>query len=256
MNPFISMAMVRGRLERPRCRPRLLALLGSWVLLLSAQAARAEDLPVDQLVSRTLQAYGGKEALGRAGALQLSGRVSSTMRKGATGTITIAYSRPDRLRVEIRFPDEPPEIRIVDGAKGWRGGKEAAGPLYDSMVLQAARFALPLSLEEHRAELHDLGAVDLDQKKLRRLELPLPGKGSVLVDVEPESGRILRTVGKMAAADGTSLEFVNVFDDFRTVDGLLFAYREDHVAMGKSTGVTTFESVRVVASLPSETFRP
>jgi alkylation response protein AidB-like acyl-CoA dehydrogenase len=55
------------------------------------------------------------------------------------------FARPTKLRVEIGTN----EVRLVDGPKGWRNGKEVRGMQYEAMVLQAVRLDLPWQLLAH-----------------------------------------------------------------------------------------------------------
>lgn len=182
------------------------------------------------------------------------------MRAGKEGTIRRVYQRPDRLRVEVTFPGEDTEVRILDGRKGWRQGKEASGAPLDAMVLQAARFALPLSLLDREKELADRGTVSRDGRTMRVLELPLGGGLILSVEIDPTTGKILRSAARgtsRAGGDGGSpIEFVTDYGDFRTVGGVLYAFREKNFAMGQHTGDTTVETIDTPESLPPGTFKP
>ncbi len=208
------------------------------------------------LVDRALEAYGGREALARAAALREQGSVTSTMRGGRVGALTRLYERPGRLRVEVGYPGEEPEIRVLDGARGWRRGAEVQGPPLHAMVLQAARLSLPLLLAERRAQLVDGGMVTRGEKRLRAVTVPL-GRGlSLSAEIDPDSGRILRSTGALEGGPGGRIEFVTTYHDFRKVNGVLIPFREGNFAMGEQTGETVLEKVELLRSLPAETFRP
>ncbi len=239
----------------------LLAVVFAW----PAASGGADE--VGDLVRKSVDAYGGEKAL--AGLVfRESGKLITTMRGGKEGTITRIYGRPDRLRVEVALPGESPEVRILEGKKGWRQGKEASGMSFDAMVLQAARFALPLNLLEHRARLKDLGTVERDGKARRVLELPLERSLSMTAEIDPATGRILRSTAKSAGAMGgtsmsmggihgkTTVEFATTYADFRKVDGVLFAFREGNFAMGQNTGETLLEKVEILKALPAGAMAP
>jgi len=239
----------------------LAAILFAW----PAAPAGADE--VGDLLRKSVDAYGGESVLATL-AFRESGKLTTTMRGGSAGTITRIYRRPDQLRVEVALAGEPTEVRILDGKRGWRQGQEASGMSFDAMVLQSARFALPLNLLERRGELKDLGTVECDGKTRRVLELPLGGTLSLAAEIDPGTGRILRStarsVGAMGgksmsvggAPGGVTVEFATTYDDFRKVDGVLFAFREGNFAMGRNTGETRLEKVEILKELPAGTLTP
>ncbi len=239
----------------------ILAVLFAW----PAAPAGADE--VGDLLRKSVDAYGGEKAL--AGLVfRESGKLSATMHGGGEGTITRIYRRPDKLRVEVVMPGEAAEVRILDGKRGWRQGREASGVAFEGMVLQAARFALPLNLLQRRRDLKDLGTVERDGKARRVLELPLGGALSLTAEIDPATGRILRstakTVGAMGgksmsvggAPGGIAVEFATTYADFRKVGGVLFAFREGNFAMGQSTGETLLDKVEVLKELPAGALSP
>ncbi len=241
----------------------LVAVLFAW----PAASLGADD--VGELLKKSVDAYGGEKALGKL-AFRESGKLTAVMRggTGTEGTISRIYRRPDGLRVEVTLPGETPEVRVLDGKNGWRQGQAASGMALDAMLLQAARFALPLSLLERRRELKDLGTATRDGKSLRVLELPLGGNLSIAAEIDPATGRILRSTartvgvmgGKSMSVGGTAgrmtVEFATTYDDFRKVDGILFAFKEGNFAMGQSTGDTVLEKVEVLKELPPGALTP
>lgn len=210
----------------------------------------------DALVRKAVEAYGGERVLETARHIRQFGTTTSILRPGATGRIQREFTAPDRLRVQVDFPGDV-ETRIYDGKDGWRSGRKVDGPPFDAMVLQAARIALPLNLLRNLGKLVDRGAGTVDGKPVRTLELPL-GKGlSLTVDIDPASGRILRSAGRGGEGmGGRPLEFVTGYSDFRKVGGVLFAHREGNFANGVVTGETVLERIELPAVLPPATFRP
>jgi hypothetical protein len=205
-------------------------------------------------VDRCVAAYGGKAALARAAAVVHEGTVTSIMHPGVTGRIGRAYARPGKLRVELAYPGEPGEIRVLDGSHGWRDGAEAAGPPLVAMMLQAARLDLPALLDAWIARVKERGTLEQDGKKLRVLALEIAPGLEVEAALDPATGRILRSRG--ASTAGQKVEFVTTYSDFRTVDGVLVPFREGNWANGKTTGETVLERVAFVPGHPDEMFRP
>jgi hypothetical protein len=221
-----------------------------------AERARRGAQPDDvaALVRRCVEAYGGEVAVARAARSVHEGTVTSLLHPGGPGRIGRAYSRPGRLRVEVAFPDAGPEIRVLDGGRGWRSGQEVEGPLLSSMVLQAARMDLPALLAARGAKVEARGTLALGGKTLRVLALTLAPGVVVEAAIDPGTGRILRSRG--SAAGPAPVEFITTYSDFRTVDGVLVPFHEENWANGKTTGETALSRVEFPESFPPDLFRP
>ncbi len=232
---------------------RMISAAIALLLLLPAPTLGAD---IESIVGKTIEVYGGRERLSRALVLRETGKVLSSGRDGE-GRLSRIYQRPDKLRIEIAYPGEATEVRILSGAKGWRQGVPSIGPPYDAMVLQAARIALPLNLLEGVRNLKDSGDSEREGKKVRVLELPLGEGMGISVEIDRETGYIVRTVGKSAAGAGApAIEFAASYGDFRKVDGLLFAFRETNYAMGSHIGDTLLEKIEVLDRIDPGTFLP
>jgi hypothetical protein len=210
---------------------------------------------VHALVERCVEAYGGKKAIVRLARIREEGTVSSNvLHPGDAGRITRVYQRSGRLRVEIAYPDAPKEVRVLDGSRGWRFGEEVQGVFLVSMILQAARLDLPSLLAAWEDKVLDAGTVEHEGKTLRVLALEVGPGLRVEAGLDPATGRILRSRG--AGTGGMPLEFVTSYSDFRTVDGVLVAFREGNWANGRTTGETLLQKVEFPGAIPEETFRP
>jgi len=221
----------------------------------SAVHSAAGTTPANTLVDSVLTAYGGEEALAKVGAYRMKGTVASVMR--GTGALVRTFARPDRLKITLDYPNHP-EARILDGSKGWRsdgkGNMAAAdGFLLTSMILQAARADIPWILHERRTTIKLLAS--MDGGKLQGLEIPL-GEGLTLtVYVDIATGRIVRSSGVLEAP-GMKTNFATDYSDFRTVDGILFPFREANFASNQSTGDTIITRVTVNPPLKDSDFHP
>jgi hypothetical protein len=231
--------------------PVLLAPLVSLALLAAPPAAEG----VAPLVRRCVDAYGGKAALATSARVREVGTVTSILHPGTIGRIGRVYARSGRLRVEIAFGPGEPEIRVLDGSRGWRDGQPVTGPRLAAMLLQAARLDLPALLDAWTAKVEDRGTLELGGRKLRVLAVePAPGL-VVEAALDPATGRILRSRG--ASRDpAMPLEFVTTYSDFETVQGVLVPMREENWANGKSTGVTILQDVSFPDGFPEAAFRP
>ena len=226
------------------------------LLLSSSPAAPAVPPPsqeVAALVDRCVAAYGGGEALQRGRRFRQDGHVTSIMHPGERAPLVRLYDRQLGLRVDVAWASGA-ESRIMFGGRGWREGQEVDGPPLAAMVLQAARIDLPALLAAWRTKVIDGGPVTHQGKTLRALRLDLGSGLTLEADLDPATGRILRSHGRAAATP--AVEFVTTYDDFRAVDGLLVAFREGNWANGASTGETVLTSATLLKTLGEEVFRP
>jgi hypothetical protein len=211
--------------------------------------------PVGALVKRCVEAYGGKAAFARSALRREFGTVTSLLHPGDVGEIARAYSRPGRLRVEIAYPGGGGEIRVLDGARGWRDGEEASGPRLQAMVLQAARLDVVAMLAAPTTKVAERGGSTVNGVVVRVLAFePAPGL-TVEAHVDPRTGRILRTRGS-AGGPNVPVAFETTYGDFKKVDGVLVALHEWNWANGKSTGETVLKEVEFPKTLPPETWAP
>lgn len=227
-----------------------LARLAALLLVTARPAPAADD--TSALVEKVLAAYGGRAALERAGIFRQEGSVTSVLHP-APGRIVRLVKRPGSLRVEVRYPGEPPEVRVVHYGYGARGGQPVAGPMHGAMVLQAARLALPLSLAAKGAAVSDRGTVKREGKTLRVLALALPDGMELTVEIDPASGLVLRSSGSMPGP-GERIAFATEYSDFRKVSGVLFPFHEENWARGHHTGATQLERVEVLRAPPEGAF--
>ena len=227
------------------------------VLLLLTMPARAEEEALPAFIDRIVEAYGGAEALSDPAAVRQTGHTVSKMRDGATGALRRVFQGSDRLRVEIAYPGEPPEVRALDGDRGWTKGGPATASMTAAMQLQAARMALPHILLERKSEVTNRGLTKgHGGTDLRILELALGPQLVILVGADTATGRIHFSSGEMRFGQGQSMKFSTLYSEFKSWDGRLFAGREAHYTMGSSTGYSVIETVETVDSLDPATFRP
>jgi len=185
---------------------------------------------IDDLVAKVVTAYGGGAAWQSVASFRETGTVIPAMRPGE-GKLTRHWQRPDKLRVEIVYPSNT-EIRVVEGDHGTQNGKEATGMGLDAMRLQAARLGLPLLPEQNKSSLRNAGE--------NTIEILLAPQMTLTIEVDPASGHIIKSVGK---AEG--IEFTTRYSDFRMLDGLLFAFREENSAQGTKTGTNEIDKIEL-----------
>jgi len=226
------------------------------LFLLIAAAAPASASEATDLAAKVVAAYGGADAVTAAASLHQTGSLES-YRHGKTGTIERSFTRPDRLRIEIRIPGEKPESRILDGDRGWRDGKPVPPMMARAMYLQAARLDLPFLILQAGPDIVLLGPVKHDDgRTLTALEIPTGDGIRLIAVVDPATGLIVRSHGRVETAPGVGVDFGTFYEGHGELDGMFLAARETHFARGHPTGKTTLEKSEAVEGFPEGTFRP
>lgn len=220
------------------------------LLLLAVAPVVAAD--ESALAARVIRAYGGEGAIRKVATLRESGWITTAIRR-SNGPITRTWSLPDKLRVEIAYPDAP-ELRIVNGSEGSRDGELVTGPQLDAMVLQAGRMFFPALLLEKKALVREGLAVERDGRKLVTLLVPLEDAMSYTLEIDPSTFYIVRSFGTVPVAGGGSIEFATIYSDFRKVQGVVIPFTEENFARGQKTGDTVLEKVEINPKLPAGTF--
>jgi len=225
-------------------------------LLIILAAAPAPASEATDLAERVIAAHGGAQAIEQAKSLRQSGTMES-YRHGKTGTVERSFTRPDRLRIEIRIPGEKPESRILDGEWGWRNGKPVSPMMAKAMVLQAARLDLPWLIMKAGPDIALLWPVKYgDGRDLMGLEIPAGDGIRLIAVIDPETGLIVRSHGRVETAPGVGVDFGTLYEGHRDLDGMFLATQETHFARGQPTGKTVLEKSEIVPGFPDSLFRP
>lgn len=225
-------------------------------LLFVLAAAPASASEATDLAGRVIAAYGGAEAIGRSDSIHQTGTLES-YRAGKTGTVERSFTRPDRLRIDIRIPGEKPETRVLDGEQGWQDGQPVPPMMAKAMLLQAARLDLPWLILQAGANIASLGPVKHDDGRiLQALEIPMPDGIRLIAVVDPETGLIVRSHGRVETAPGAGVEFGTLYEGHGELDGMILDTEETHFARGQPTGKTVLQTSETVPGFPEGTFRP
>ncbi len=228
--------------------------IATMLTILAAAPAWGDE--ATDLAALVVAAYGGAEAIEAGGSFRQSGTLDS-FRHGKAGRVERLFSRPDRLRIEIRIPGAPPESRILDGERGWRDGKDVPPMMAKAMLLQAARFDLPYLIMQAGDDLEFLGPVDRgDGRDLKGLEIPMDEGLRLIVVVDAASGHIVSSHGLIEVAPGQGMEFATAYGAYKDLGGRFLAAEESHFAQGQATGKTVLTASEVVETFPEDAFRP
>ncbi|HYD97299.1 MAG TPA: hypothetical protein VEC01_18385 [Noviherbaspirillum sp.] len=216
-------------------------------ILLAGSAHAAETLK--DVLERVSAAYGKTPP-----AAMVEQGTTTSFRRGE-GALLRQYRAPDRFSIRIRYATGS-ESRVLAGEQAWQQGAAANPILRGAIVLQVARIALPWNMLAQASALVDLGPSAMeDGKPLRAIGFPLEENLRLVVEVDAQDGRILRSRGIQRIGAG-SMEFATVYSEFRHGQGRMHAAREEHYAMGQHTGFSVIHKVAYPESLPDDAFAP
>lgn len=251
-------------------RPYHLAVaLAAFLLIASCGAARAATAAAPAattphaLIEQVFKAYGGHAALDTVRAYRCEGTVFAMRSHDESPSIRV-FARPDRFKILIRYQPSS-EVRIVDGAKGWRSSRgdsisPATGMMLDAMTLQAARADLPWILAERESVVRfidpDTAVVSrLGGRGVAGLEVPLDNGLVLRAYVDNETHRVAYSEGIMSRVP-MAPKFEVSYSDYRPINGVWFAFKEMSSASGTPTGATTIKTIVVNPPIKPEEFVP
>lgn len=204
------------------CLKSLVILL----FLISLSYAENTEDREKSLVSKIIDAYGGKEELAKVVSILAEGHIKNYF-SNDEGTYFRYMKRERKLFVEIKY-SRTAEKRILNGDKGYRGttGKvsEVKGPPYDAMVYQYNQLDLPYGLIDGTFKVTYLRKDKLNDTESDVLKLEDKYRHEIDVYVSAKDFLILKVIGTFKMGENkTSLGAE--FKDYRKVDGLLLPYK-------------------------------
>lgn len=225
-----------------------LSLRLAHALLLVAGAAGAAE-PPQQLFDKVAAAYGALAPT----AIRATGSTTSPQR--GSGALVRLFKAPNLFRSEISYASGM-EVRTLRGPLAWHQNTPANPMQRGAIVLQAARVALPWNLLSARASAIDLGAALTSQgQSVRVIELALEPQLKLVVEIEPETGHMLRSRSIQSIGTG-AMEFTTDYSDFRSENGRVHAGREEQFVMGQHIATSVIDKVEYPATIPDSAFMP
>jgi hypothetical protein len=197
-----------------------------FLFLIPLSHAENTETKEKALVSKIIDAYGGKKQLAKVVSISAEGHVKDFF--SVDEGIYFRYMKRDRkLFVDIKY-FRSTEKRILDGDKGYRGTEEKVtevkGLPYDAMVYQYNQLNLPYGLVDGTFKVTYLRKENIGNTDAEVLKLEDKYGHDIEVYLSPKDFLIHKVTGyfKMGQAK-TSLSAE--FTDFRKVEGILLPFK-------------------------------
>ena len=199
----------------------------------------AKEMDAKELISKMIDAYGGKEKVALLNSYEQFWTIQSQVRD-MNGTDSRKVILPSYLYTHIQYPTRS-QTRILDkdrGVKHSNGtGKEVNGAMLDAMRLQLFRLYSPLELDKHATYIKVL-----DDKEYYILSLKIGNtttnyyllKGLYLID---------KVVGELKV-QGKSMKFTTLYRDYRSVEGVQMPHLEIKYASDINTAIMRLKATR------------
>lgn len=171
-----------------------------------------------------VEALGGAAAVRALAAMQMTGEV---LARGSRVPFTLLVARPNRIRMETRFPDRA-VVQAYDGERPpWESdpaGQRTMSAAAAERFLADADFDDPLvQARERGTSLEFAGETEVRGRKLLRLLVSRSLTENVFVLIDPATYLLAFRVQELTRS-GRRLEVVTRYDDFRPVSGVLVAH--------------------------------
>ena len=216
--------------------------------ILFTGSVRATE-PLQQIFDKVASAYGATPPA----TIRETGTTTSNLR--GNGSLLRLYKAPDRFHIEIGYASGIEERAMV-GAMVWYQHQPANPMLHGAVTLQAARIALPWNMLAKQSATIDLGATTTtDGMTVRTIEFPLEDQLKLIVEIDTETGHIVRSRGILSLG-GNTIEFATVYSDFRMENGRIHPVHEEQFARGVNIGRSFIEKTEYPESIPDSAFIP
>ncbi len=213
---------------------------------------------VEDLVSRVVEAYGGREKLQNMQSVYGEGEIKAFV-SGKRGSSVTYLARDRKLRVETLFKGSS-EVEILNGERGWRTAKNGAlqrvdGIRYLGMIYQFKHLYLPYGLMKGTYRIKDAGWEMFRGMAVRILDLSDDEGPPMKVFIDTETYRIVKVIGYFTIDDSEATLTI-VFGDFKTVDGVPFPFRMTDYGNGFKIKETVMKSYSLNGKMDQALFSP
>lgn len=206
-----------------------------WVLasclaavVFASEQIPAQDLSVDQIVEKNVEARGGLDAWRKVQTMIWSGHVDSANAPAPDLPFVLAMKRPNKTRFEVTVFNQK-SVRVFDGRQGWKLGPNGMGSAtprpYSMEEATSARDEQVIDglLIDHAAKGVSVTLEGKDQvggRDAYRLAATLPSGVTRHVWVDARTFLDVQIDRQVRTPLGQTVLVLVQYTDFRSVDGL------------------------------------
>ena len=248
--------MNRTQLRWTASAVALLALLA----LLALPAFAADEMTVDQIIAKNIEARGGEDAWKKVE----SSKMSATMSMPAMGLeapMVIEFKRPKMVRVEATMQGMT-MVQAYDGTTGWAIMPFMGNPNPEEMaedqlkqLLDQADFEGPLMDYKDKGNTVELiGVEDFEGTEAYKLKISKKNGDIIHTYIDSEYFLEIRQESKQMM-QGTEVEAATTFGDFKEVAGMMMPHSmEVSMGGGPTMQTITIDSVEVGVDIADDRF--
>lgn len=236
---------------------KLATLLLSGFLALPLQA---QDLTLDQLVEKNIEARGGRAAWEKTTTMRMTGNFQ--MGPGIEAPFTILFARPSKMRLDFEVQGIKAS-QAYDGEAGWSimpfmGSPDPQKMTGDELkqVKRMAEFDGPLFDWKKKGYAVELvGKADVEGTPAYKLKVVRDGEESFLY-VDADAFLEFREESTVTTQQGAEIKLVSTMGDYKEVGELIVAHSIQTRMEGSPQGQNvTMKTIELNADIKDDAFK-
>lgn len=208
-----------------------------------------------QIVELCFQKYGGRDKLEGLNSMFLSYKMKSL--HGADSVDISKYWEKDRKYKIIRTDPKRAECRILNGQESWFQNSDTTIELnsgrYKAELFSYLTLSMPLAIETERFDEIRYGT--RENETLHFIYMKKNDSLMIIIGIDPHQFHIVSSEGVIYQEDQTFI-FVNLFSDYKVVDGYLLPHRLKNISMGLEVGNSIINSLETNKKYEASEFKP
>lgn len=221
------------------------------VLALMVVPVGAEELTVDQVIEKNIEARGGRDAWESVGSAKIEGKMvmGGTMEM----PMTLFFQRPGKVRMEMEMQGQK-IVQAYDGSEGWQimplMGKTEPQKMSDDeskMVKRQSDFEGPLyNYKEKGHTIELMGLEDVEGTDAYKLKITLNTGDVAYSYLDAEHFLEFKQEGKTMTQTGQEINTSIMVGDYKEVGPLRLAHSMELLPEGAPQGmVISFDSIEL-----------
>jgi zinc protease len=225
----------------------------------ATQAARTEASAA-ALLKRVIEAKGGHDQLRKVRTVVAEAETTFRMEQGVLASATKTYvAYPAKFRVDATIQGAD-VVQVYNGGTAWvrdpGGVHDAPAPMRDEFAAAVRRDIIPLLIgaSEGKLAIRTLPEEGQDGRVLRVLEMTGEGLASPVRLYIDMQDLIARQAFTITAPGGQKMEAVEIYSDYRRVDGLQVPFKAELLHNGRPILARSLSTVTINTPLDDTLF--